>query len=281
MRVGLALGGGGVMGVAHVGVLEELEAEKIEIDVISGTSAGSIIGLLYAAGGTKLVREFVEKIKQDGTLSNKNLIAQRSPDKILKEIRNKLYETVGAKSFITLPKEFYAVATDFGSGNPEAIHRGDPVEAVMTSCSYPGVFSVQKIAGRTYVDGGVTQNLPCETLKEQGCSFVIASSLNSIREFDADNLDSEQGRAKVAKRALDIMQHSLELTQIEKSDFCFSHPLEDYNWYSFSKFDEILYLGRKYAHEQIPGLVSLLRKSKSVSKNKSRKSLWRQLFPLE
>lgn len=280
MKIGLALGGGGVMGVAHIGVLEQLERHGIKIDVVAGTSAGSIIGLLYAAGGVDMVHAFVAKIKENGTLTSKNIILHGTPNRLFKDIASQLRETVGVESFSNLTREFHAITTNLESGRAVDLEHGDPVKAVMASCAYPGVFLPQEIDGNWCIDGGTVLNLPCQILKDGGCDYIIASSLGSVAKLNRDKLKSAANRAYVATRALAIMQSSMDETEIKKSNFCFRHPLEEYSWYSFGKLDEILDLGRSHAAANIASLLENMTSNLKSKDQKPNPGFWQKLISL-
>lgn len=269
MKIGLALSGGGALGAAHIGILEELERNKIKIDRICGTSAGAIVGLLYSAGGSKTLNLFFNRLEKAGLLDRKNIIIRRNMT-IFNQISEILSECVGPRTFSDLNIKFSCVATNIVTGEAEEISSGDLIRAVMASSSYPGVFAVQKIDDKYYVDGGLTLNLPARILKKEETGFIIGSSLYSISKLD--KLDKE-GRAEInlidaAIRSVDIMSKSLAEYEVSECDFCFTPPTESYKWYDLHKMETIRDEGREYVKEKIIELKSAL------NIGKIKKSFW-------
>ncbi|HEX78691.1 MAG TPA: patatin family protein [Dehalococcoidia bacterium] len=174
-KVGLALGGGGARGVAHIGVLEILEKSSIPIDMIAGTSAGAAVGAIYAQGkGTdglkKLAKNWnwIQRAQTvDLALPHSGFIAGGRIKKLLKSI-------IGDVSFDDLKTPFACVATDILTGEEVVIDRGSVLEAVRASISVPVIFSIVKYGGRHLVDGGLVNPVPVSVLKAMGADFVIA-----------------------------------------------------------------------------------------------------------
>lgn len=269
MKIGLALSGGGTLGAAHIGVLEELERNKIEINSICGTSSGAIIGLLYADGGLKSIELFFDELKKADLLNKANLILKRNST-IFSTVEEILNKCVKAKEFYELKIKFSCVATNLKNGEAVVLKLGNPVKAVMASAAYPGVFPVQQIGSKFLVDGGLTKSLPAGVLKKQGLDFVIGSSLYGIKEFD--NFDSD-GDIKtnlldIAARSLDIIQKELASYEIPNCDFCFQPEVHNFRWYDFDLIDEIRKTGKDSAVKHMDDLLSKIA-SFSVPKKKS------------
>jgi len=174
-RVGLALGGGAARGIAHIGVLEILEKSNIPIDMIAGTSAGAVVGAIYAQGKNtdelrKLAQSWDWKQRAqviDLALPRSGFIAGHRIKKLLKSI-------IGDVSFDELKMPFACVATDVMTGEEVVINRGSVLEAVRASISVPIIFSVVKYGGRYLVDGGLVNPVPVSVLKDMGADFIIA-----------------------------------------------------------------------------------------------------------
>jgi NTE family protein len=269
MRIGLALSGGGALGAAHIGILEELEKNKIKIDSICGTSSGAIIGLLYSVGGIKTIDLFFNRLKEAGIFNKAQLLMHKNMT-VFKKISDILSECVGPRTFSDLNINFSCIATNIVTGEAEELSSGDPVRSVMASAAYPGVFNVQKMDDRFYVDGGLTLNLPAKTLHREGIDFVIGSSLYSIPKLA--KLDSN-GKIKVnlldaAVRSIDILSKVLADNEIPKCNYCFTPPTESYKWYDFDRVDSIREIGREYAKTKIIDL------KKDLNIGKIKKSFW-------
>ncbi len=174
-KVGLALGGGGARGFAHIGILEVLEREGIPIDMIAGTSAGAVIGALYAQGKNVseikgLARSWDWKKRAqiiDLTLPKSGFIAGKKLKQLLKSI-------IGDVKFSDLKLPFACVATDVITGEEVVINQGSVLEAVRASVSMPIIFTVVKWKGRYLVDGGLSDPVPVDVLKDMGADFIIA-----------------------------------------------------------------------------------------------------------
>lgn len=174
-KVGLALGGGGGRGIAHIGVIEVLEREKIHIDMIAGTSTGAAIGALFAQGKNvdemkMLARSWDWKHRTraiDLTLPKSGFIAGKRVKKFLKTI-------IGDVQFSELKLPFACVATDVMTGEEVVINQGSVLEAVRASISMPIIFSVVKWQGRYLVDGGLVDPVPVSVLRDMGADFIIA-----------------------------------------------------------------------------------------------------------
>ncbi len=173
--LGLALGGGGMKGLAHVGALSVLERAGLRPDVIAGCSIGAIIGALYAAGFdagalARLLREqsllklFTFRLDGQGLLS-------------VSALRTFLKEHLGDRRFEDLAIPLRLNATDLETGEEVVLHRGPVVEAVLASSAIPGLFAPVSLGGRRLVDGGLSNNLPVSLLSAQGTRYVIGVRL--------------------------------------------------------------------------------------------------------
>jgi NTE family protein len=206
-KVALVLSGGGAMGIAHVGAIQELERLGIRPDIVVGTSMGSIVGGLYAAGmnGAELQRA-VESMNWDAifdatpprdglTFRQKQQEAEfpvkpslgvvdgrpRTPDalisdaNLLLQLRRLIGTRAAVPTFDDLPIRFRAVATDIETGNKVVLDRGDMADAMRASMSVPGVFAPQRLNGKLLVDGGMADNVPIDVARDLGADIVIVA----------------------------------------------------------------------------------------------------------
>ncbi len=176
-KVALVLGGGAARGFAHIGVIKALEAQGIVPDMIVGTSAGAVVGALYAAGNNgfelqKVALEMEERQIGDWTLPDRGVFKGEA----LQVFINK---AVGNRTLEKLAKPFGAVATDLQSGEAVVFRTGDTGMAVRASGSVPGVFQPVTINGREYVDGGLVSPIPVRAAKAMGANFVIAVDISA------------------------------------------------------------------------------------------------------
>jgi len=171
-RIALALGGGAARGFAHIGVIKALESHGIVPDIVVGTSAGSLVGALYASGygGFDLQRvalQLDDTVIADWSLPDRGFIKGEALQNFVNQaVQNRLLEK--------LNKPFAAVATDLQSGEPVVFRTGNTGMAVRASSSVPGVFQPVSISGRDYVDGGLVSPVPVRAARGMGADIVIA-----------------------------------------------------------------------------------------------------------
>ena len=227
LKFGLALGGGSARGLAHVGVILTLEAYHIPIDIIAGTSIGSIIGSLYAIGATiQELEETALSIKKsktlfmiDPTFPHSGLISGDRIEKMLNKFALK------DKTFDDLDIPFAAVATEIESGAEVIITHGKLVDAVRASISIPGIFTPVKYQDYYLVDGGLVNPVPADVVQAMGADIIIAVNLSKINpyvpaiEFDKDNVLPE-----VSEKVTDTEKTSLFKRNIAKIKSSFEGP---------------------------------------------------------
>ncbi len=205
-RIGLVLSGGGARGLAHVGVLQALEEQRIPVDAIAGTSMGAVVGGLYASGKTAAeIDTFMRGIdwsvafrdrpardtlnfrrKQDDReflvrfplgIQSGNFRVPRGliqGQRLTQTLRSETLPVASIEDFDELPTPFRAVAADLETGERIVLERGDLTSAMRASMSAPGVFAPVEIDGRLLVDGGIVENLPVDVAKAMGVDVVIA-----------------------------------------------------------------------------------------------------------
>ena len=180
-KIGLALGGGAVLGAAHVGVLKALEEKKVHIEYITGTSIGSFMAALYAFGKNwEEIHEISCKLKwmdiSSISLSKYSLLSNEKFGELL-------VKHIGDKNIEEAAIPLAIIATDAGSGEKVVLKKGPVAQAVMASTCIPGLFKPVKIDGRMLLDGGIVENVPIKTLREIGAKFVIGVDLNAEHEY--------------------------------------------------------------------------------------------------
>lgn len=188
-RIALVLGGGAARGFAHVGVIRALEQEKIPIDLIVGTSVGSLIGALYAHEMNSFELEWTAfSLEKDDLLDYALLSASMGPIKgeRLEAFVNKKIPVANIES-LKIP--FAAVATDLNRGTRVVLDRGPLARAIRASCAIPGVFQPVELQGRLLVDGGTVDNLPVAVAREKGADIVIAVDISqNVINYNISNL---------------------------------------------------------------------------------------------
>jgi len=207
LKIGLALGSGSARGLAHVGVIMALEAYNIPIDIIAGTSIGSVIGGLYASGATiRQLEEVALSIKKSKTLflidpvfPHSGLISGDRIEKMLNQFGIK------DKTFDDLKIPFAAVATDVESGAEVILNQGKVIDAIRASISIPGIFTPVKYQDYYLVDGGVVDPVPVDVVKMMGADIIIAVNLAKISPYNAVLMvDKETGLLKEVENLEDL-----------------------------------------------------------------------------
>lgn len=274
-RIGLALEGGSALGLAHVGVLEWLEENRIPVDAVAGTSMGGLVGGLYASGKTPAeLREVVKKANWGELLGGESrfedLAYRRKEDKIafpnrvefglrrngvvlpaaLNEghqigllLSRELRGYPALRSFDELPTPFRCVAADLVSGKTVVFDKGNLALALRSTMSLPALFAPVKNGAEVYVDGGTLDNLPVDIARQMGVDVVIAVHL-SKGPVDPKKLGDF---ASVMGRSISVMIGAAEMRTIEKADVVLVADLEGVDSMAFSKGDEIAEKGRAAA----------------------------------
>lgn len=186
MKIGITLSGGGARGIAHIGILKALEEMGVQISVISGTSAGSIIASLYAYGiKPDQIFEQVTKLSLFKSVRPAWTWAGLLTMDGVKEL---IVKNIPENDFAALNIPLTIAATEIRKGEVNYFSSGELAPAVIASCTIPAVFSPTAMNGSLYVDGGLLDNLPTKSIRNQ-CDFLIGSHCNEIsREFDPKNL---------------------------------------------------------------------------------------------
>ena len=178
--IAIALGGGGAKGFAHIGVLKVLESHGIKPRIVTGTSAGSFVGSIYASGKTpfqmqQIAQQLKESDLRDLTLNSQGIVQGQ-------KLQNYVNRHVGNKPIQQFPIRFAAVATRLDNGSKAEFIKGNAGQAVRASCSIPNVFVPAVIGGVKYVDGGLVSPIPVKTARDMGADIVIAVDISARPE---------------------------------------------------------------------------------------------------
>ena len=208
-KIALVLGGGAARGFAHVGVIRALEQEKIPIDLIVGTSVGSLIGAIYAYDMSSMELEWTAFLLEKDSLFDYGMFTAFTGMGVAKG--DKLEEFVKSKvpveNIENLKIPFAAVATDLNRGTRVILDKGSVAKAVRASSAIPGVFPPVNHQGRMLVDGGVIDNIPVSVAREKGADIVIAVDIGeNLLNFNITNL-------------LDVMQQSIAIMGAENAKY--------------------------------------------------------------
>ncbi len=215
IRIGLALGGGAARGFAHIGVIKALESQGIVPDIIVGTSAGSVVGAMYAAGNNGFALQKMALDMDEATISDWSLPLFAKSSGVLKgdALQNYVNKMVVQVPIERLKKPFGAVATDLHTGLPILFQRGNTGLAVRASSAVPGVFQPVKINDRFYVDGGLVSPVPVRFAREMGADFVIAVNISS-----QPDTQSSSSSLDVLLQTFTIMGQSLNQFELKNAD---------------------------------------------------------------
>lgn len=227
-RLALALGGGAARGFAHVGVVEALERAGLRPDLIVGTSAGSLVGALYASGldGPGLHRAALsleEGVLGDWTLTGRGLLRGRA----LQDLVNRLVASRPIERF-AIP--YAAVVTDLYNGRAMLLRQGDAGVAVRASSAVPGVFEPVSIGGREYVDGGLSSPVPVRAARGLGADVVVAVDIAAQPRFqETDTLP------RVLLQTFAIMASHLADNELREADVVIRPSVGDLSSADFSQ----------------------------------------------
>jgi NTE family protein len=276
-KIGIALEGGGALGLAHIGVLEWLEQHHIPVDYIAGTSMGGLVGGFYASGKSPAeLRKLVAELDWDATfggeipyseISFRRKEDQRAyPNALLLRLRSGVTLPAGlntgqqigllieketlpysnVKNFDALPIPFRCVATDLVSGKQVTFRDGPLAEALRATISLPGVFNPVRLGEHVYVDGGLLDNLPTDAVRQMGADIVIAVHLQK-KKPDAESI---QSLFEVLDRSIDVVLNENELRGLANADLVISVDLAGYSSSEFNRHEAIIAKGLEAAQEK-------------------------------
>lgn len=240
-QIGLVLSGGGARGAAHIGVIKALEELGIQFTHVSGTSAGSIVGALYAHGHSpKAILEIVNRV----TIYNSVRPAWAWAGLLRMDGLRELLLKHLPKDFSELKRPLVVAATEITKGEVTYFDKGELVPAILASCSIPAIFSPMQLNGALYVDGGLLDNLPAKPLRNQ-CDFVVGSHCNLVSQsFDPSNLKV------VIERSLLIALGANTSVSKNMCDVVIEPPgLDKFSSFDIGKAKEIFDLGYKFTKE--------------------------------
>ncbi len=263
IRVALVLGSGGVRGMAHVGVLEELENAGIDFDIIIGCSAGSIVGALYADHpSAQCIKKAVYELKTD-TVIDIDIGDCRYGMSQGTSMRKVLDKYLDAECFEELKIPLIVVASDLRTGELVPMGSGELVQAVQASCSIPFVFVPQEMYGRVMVDGGVVNPVPACIAKDLGADIVIAVDLCELlpKTFPTNLFE-------IATRSSEIMFMWQNQNCTRCADVIIQPKMRDIGTFNDSKKWQIYEAGKKAAREAIPKIIALLEERNETCEHK-------------
>ncbi|MEW6758471.1 MAG: patatin-like phospholipase family protein [Acidobacteriota bacterium] len=260
-KVGLALGGGAARGFAEIGVLRVLEQEKIPVDLVAGTSVGSLIGALYADLGRVLDAEFLAVEVQEEDLFDYKALALLSGGLVKGErLEAFLSRNLRHKTLETLPVPFYPVAVDIRTGQAVVFERGSVAQAVHASCAIPGVFVPVQFGGATYVDGGVLDPVPADVARQKGAEVVIGVAIPAGLPSGAP-----RNPVEVAFHSAMIMYQEIGRLRAAEADVVIEPDVKGVAFDDFSQKKRLIEAGEAAARAALPAIrEAIARKTRRV-----------------
>jgi NTE family protein len=235
-KIGLALGGGVVLGAAHIGVLKAFEKYNISVSCIAGTSIGALVSAFYAFGrGWEEIYELAKDLKwldvSGVTLSQYGLLSN-------KKLGRLITENLGDVAFDEADIPLAVIATDITSGEKVVLNQGKVAPAVMASACIPGIFIPVEINDRLLVDGGLVENVPVSPLKHMGADLIISVDVNS------------EYKRKKPKNIIEVLLRSFDLSiktatalQTEKTGILIKPDLSAFNMVDIDQTDDLIEAG--------------------------------------
>ncbi len=256
VRIGLALGGGAARGFAHIGVIKALEAQGIYPEIVVGTSAGSVVGALYAAGNNGFALQRIAMEMDEATISDWALPLFGKSSGVLKgeALQNYVNRAVRNVPMEKLKIAFGAVATDLNNGQPILFQRGNTGQAVRASSSVPSVFQPVKIGDRSYVDGGLVAPVPVRFVREMGADFIIAVNIST--QTDAQAAASS---VEVLLQTFSIMGQRLNHYELKDADVVIQPSLPKMGGGDFNGRNLAILAGEQAAAAMMPQIKARLK----------------------
>jgi len=244
-RIALALGGGAARGFAHIGVIKALETSGISPEIVVGTSAGSVVGSLYASGYgpydlQRLALHMDESSLTDWVIFDRGVLKGEALEKFIND-------NVHGKPIEGLKRKFAAVATDLETGKAAIFTSGNVGMAVRASSSIPGVFSPMVIRGHEYVDGGVVSPIPVHAARQLGADIVIAVDISG-RPSGKRN----QGTLDVLLDTMSIMGTTLGSYELRDADVVIRPKISGLPMANFQQRNEAIMRGEQAGYAAVP-----------------------------
>ncbi|MHA6205683.1 patatin-like phospholipase family protein [Dyella soli] len=247
LRIGLALGGGAAKGFAHIGVIKMLEANGIRPDVVSGTSAGSVVGALYASGMDPFQMQEQAFALDESRIRDVRLFSggvvqgQKLQDYVNQLVKNRPLDK------LELP--FAVVSTQLETGQRTVFVRGNTGQAVRASSSIPGVFEPAEINGKHYVDGGVVSPVPVDAARELGADVVIAVDISTKASGS-----NPVGMVNIVGQSISIMGQKLGEQELARADIVIRPKVGQIGAADFEQKNQAILEGERAALAAMPAI---------------------------
>jgi len=265
--VGIALGGGGALGFAHIGLLRVLEKAGIPIDYVAGVSFGSLVGAIYTGGGLSALEELIRRRMKLTAMVGLSVLTTQVFARFVDSV-------VGDQDLGSTEIPFYPVGLDLATGREFVLARGTLGMAVRSSSCMPGAFPALNVGSARLVDGGMINNVPASTIWEAGSDFIICSNIippnpegsrPPLGTFPlAGKLLGGLARLDDTIRALYMFASQAGRDRSVMADFSFDLHLEGYNLYDFPAGGRIADAGQQQAEQLLPAIMKAHQEDSSI-----------------
>ncbi len=250
-KIGISLSGGGSRGIMHIGILKALDEAGVKVSMVSGTSAGAIVGALYCSGYAP--DEIMDIIRETKLISYVRPAVSLSGLLNLENVESKFQKYLKDHTFESLKIPLVIAATNIVRGSVAYLKDGPLIKSVLASCAVPVIFKPVKINGDTYIDGGVLNNMPIEPLMGN-CDFVIGSNCNAI----SDNYAPGNIRSLIERTLLLTMNLNTHAKQHQCDVFLEPDGMKRFGGFDFSKASEIYQVGYEYGISKMGKILALI-----------------------
>jgi NTE family protein len=270
-KIGIALGGGSARGFAHIGVLEILDKENIPVDMIAGTSAGAIVGALYAQGmSAARIKEIVLEMDWLRRMQLVDISLPKTGFLAGKKITELLKSLIGDVEFSDLKMPFACTATDIMTGEEIIINKGPVLEAVRASISVPIIFSALKYNGRFLVDGGLVDQVPVDVVKDMEPDITIGVNVtprisNTRKRIYIDEAvsykkptEKEPNMYTIMMNYMSIMNSQAADASLKRADIVIEPRLAGITFTDFKKAEQCILEGEFAGIDALLGIKKLL-----------------------
>ncbi len=248
IKVGLSLSGGAMRGLAHIGVLEVLEENNISIDIIAGTSMGSVVDGVYASGmKLSLMREFCEQITLAESRRFFDISIPRMGMIRGRRIKELLYTLLGGKNIEDFNIPYVAAACCIEDAKTVYYTKGSAVDAIRASIAIPGIFDPIHKDGKTYVDGGVLERSPVKILIDMGADYIICSDVN----YRGGKNETPKNIFSMLFTVYDMMEWQAMSQRVSEADISIISDVRRINPASFANAKKSMDIGRNAALDKI------------------------------
>ncbi len=250
IKVGVAFGGGGAKGMAHIGVIKAFEEYGLDFDYVAGTSVGSIMGAAYASGmKSNEILKIAKSMKTSDIRTSKVFFVPSKTEGIESMMRNNF----GDINIENLKKPFSAVAVDIKSTKELCISKGNLAKAVAGSCCVPGIFQPVQFGNYLLCDGGLQNNIPANIPRFFDCDYVIAVDCNSTRTYGTESSKT----LDVIACALRILMKSNSIKGYLNADLTIACDTKKFKSTELEGIDEMVEIGYRNAIDMMPEIMKI------------------------